>query len=518
MVLPTSIALQAELAGVGGGWTDLSADEDVLANIEVQYGIRGGGPLDRIASVGTMTWAMKNAATRNSGGVDGYYTPGHADVRSGWDIGIAIRLAITYGGTTYYKFRGTLVSAEPDSALYGPRRVRCLANDWIDDAAICLVKDTAVQLNKRSDELITTVVTQCVGRQPTSSSYEVGQSTFAFAMDNLRDEKTPALRALSDIVLAEAGYLYMKGDTTAGGKLKYEDRHFRPLASSVATFNETMFNIMAIRSRDDIINHVIAMVHPRKVDAAATTVLYELTPTETVPSLVPGETIILTVFFREATGRFVRVGGDSIVTPVASTDYIGNSAADGSGSDLTASLGLVFASTSNAASLAFTNNHASATVYITTLQVRGKAVQDRFEIGVEAANEASETAVGERDLMYDMIFEDRSAIAKGMADWIVNQYSTLRMVINEMVLKGNHTDALMTQVLAREPGDKITLTGSLIGISAVAYFINGVRLSIRPGKLIDCSWVLAPADQQLSWILEDPVAGLLELTTTLGFA
>lgn len=518
-VVPT-LAMQVELSGSGGGWTDVSADVNLGASpVAIEYGIRGGGPLDRIATVGTMSWAMKNSV-RSSGGVNGYYTPGHANCRSGWELGIAVRIGLTdpTTGFTHYKFRGTLVSVVPDAGLYRRRAVICMAYDWIDDALNSLVKDTAVQTNQRSDQLITTIITNCVARQPAAQSLATGQSTFAYAMDNLRDERTSALRALADATYAEVGYFYVKGDTTQGGTVTFESRHTRPLASSSGTFDETMFEMVATRSRDDILNHIIAMVHPRKIDAAATTVLYELTPTETVPAILPGETIALTALYRESSGRYVRVGGSDIVTPVASTDYVANSQADGGGSDLTASLSLVFASTSNTASMAFTNNHGSLTAYLTTLQVRGKAVQDRYEIAVESTNTTSQTAYGERDLVYDMIFEDDVSIAKGVADWFANLYASPRMVVSEIGIKGNDSTALLTHALAREPGDKIVITESMTGVDGAAYFINGVRLSIGRGKIVDANWVLAPGDQQQAWILEDAVAGLLGLTTVLGYA
>ena len=518
-VAPTSVVLEFELAGAGMGWTDLSADVQLgVQPIVFEYGIKGGGPLDRVASIGTMTWSMNNSA-RNSSGLLGRYTPGHANCLTNWELGIAVRLKIVYGGVTYYKFRGSIVSMQPDAGINRRRAVQCVAHDWMDDASLSLVKDTQIQLNNRSDELVDTVVTNCVGRSPAATSYATGQSTFAYAMDNMRDEKTLALRALTDIVLAEVGYLYVKGDSVQGGTLKFEDRHARPLATNAGTFDSTMFDISAARSRENIINHVFVIVHPRKVDAAATTVIYSLADTSSeVPSLLPGETKALTVLFRGDNNRFVRVGADSVVTPVAATDYVGNSQADGGGSNLTSSLGLSFSYSSNSATIVWTNNHASSTIYLTTMQVRGKAVQDRYELGVESTAAASVTKYGERDLTYDMIFEDSTGLAKGVADWIVALYGSARMVVSEIMIKSTRNATLLTQALAREPGDKITLSEGMTGITAVAYFINGVKGTYSAGGLLDVSWVLAPADQQQAWILEDAVAGLLESTTILGFA
>ena len=186
---------------------------------------------------------------------------------------------------------------------------------------------------------------------PAAQSLNVCQSTFAYAVDNLLDEKTTLLGAIADATYSEVGYFYPKGDTTQGGTIKLEDRHARPKASSALTLNDDMFDVVAVRSRDDILNHVNVTVHPRKIDAAATTVLYELTTTETTPKILAGETLALTVFFRDATGRFVRVGATEIVTPASTTDYVGNTAADGTGADRTSSLTLTFTSTSNSATL-----------------------------------------------------------------------------------------------------------------------------------------------------------------------
>ena len=520
--LKPAIRLEVELHGAGNGWTNLSRDVNLHAEpIAGEYGIRATGPLDRVAASGVMTWAMKNS-DRSSGGVNGYYSPGHSHARVGWDIGRAVRLALVDSttGLTHFKWRGTITDVEPDAGLYRRRAVHCVAKDWMEEPTVCHVKDTSVQTSKRADQLITTLIDNCVGRQPAARSLETCQSTFAYALDNMRDEKTATMRAIADAVFAEVGYFYQRGDTSQGGTVKLEDRHFRPKASSVLTLNDSMYDVVARRSRDDIYNHVIAIVHPRKIDAAATTLLYAL-PTDattTKPFLDAGQTISFTVFYRDSTGQFVRVGGDSIVTPVATTDYLGNSQADGLGSDLTASLSITFASTSNSATITFTNTHASARIHVTKMQVRGKAVQDRYEQGVESANDTSMTDHGERDLIYDMIFEDQTVLAKGIADWIINLYGTARTHVSEIAIKANKSVALLSAAIAREPGDKITLTESMTGITGIGHFINGVRFVVTPGNLLTVNWILAPADQQLAWLLEDAVAGLLELSTYLGFA
>ena len=83
----------------------------------------------------------------------------------------------------------------------------------------------------------------------------------------------------------------------------------------------------------------------------------------------------------------------------------------------------------------------------------------------------------------------------------------------------------MTQSLVREPGDKITVSETVTGLAAtggsgaeIGYFINGVSMTIRPGGIINTSWVLAPAEQQAAWVLNQVGASEMGISTSLGFA
>ena len=70
-------AVEVELSGSGAGWTALTNDVRIaLQPIEIQYGIQGSGPLDRVASTGTMSFALNNSAA-NSAGEAGRVSPGH---------------------------------------------------------------------------------------------------------------------------------------------------------------------------------------------------------------------------------------------------------------------------------------------------------------------------------------------------------------------------------------------------------------------------------------------------------
>lgn len=523
--ISATVAMQCELAGAGGGWTDITADTRIgVQPISIDYGIMASGPLDRIASTGIMMWAMNNSAS-NSGGVVGYYTPGHTNARAGWDIGIAARCKLSYGGTDYYKGVGTLISVIPDAGQYRRRAVICTAVDWMDEAAQTRIRGIGIQTSQRSDQIINTIVTNSVTRQPASTSYDAGQSTFAIALDNMNDTQTPVLAALADTVMSELGYLYVKGGTT-GGVLKFEDRHARPkFGAAVGAFDETMVSLNVTRSRRDIINRVYVIVHPRTT-AASESVLYELTTTDSVPSIAAGVTIQITAPFREASIKSYRVAGTSVVTPVAGTDWIANTASDGSGSVITSDVAVTLATTAaNAVTFQIVNNGA-VTAYLTTLQVRGTEVADISDTVMAASDFSSATTYGERDARIDMKYESNAGeFASNIAEWILNTYKDPRYVIQEMTVVGNSSATLMTQALAREPGDKITLAETMTGITEtgagsaeIGYFIQGCRLVVAAGGQIRVSWILSPAEQQSFWILQQVGASELGISTVLGFA
>jgi hypothetical protein len=510
---------------VEGTLSDITADVDNNAPIDVSYGIRGNGPLDRIAATGTMTFSLNNAAN-NSGGVLGYYSPGHTNVRTGWDLGLLVRLKLTYDGTTYYKFAGNLVDIEPDAGSYGRRSVMCTAVDWMDEAARAKVKDVTIQTSKRADELVHSLVTNSVSKQPLASSYDEGQSTFEYAFDNLLDTQTTVLRALADCVISELGYLYVKGDTTQGGTLKFEDRHARPkYGAADASFDNSMMGLKVDRGRSDVINRVYVVVHPRTADASVS-VLYELTTTASVPAVSAGRSIQLIAPFKESSIRGYRIAGSSIVSPASGTDWVANTASDGTGSNITSDVAVTH-STTSANSVTFNiQNNATVTAYLTTLQVRGNALKDITETVFSSANITSQGTYGENDVRVSMQYESNTGtFATEIASWILNTTKDARYVISEFTLASNSNDTLMTQSLAREPGDKITISESVTGLAAtggsgaqIGYFINGVNMSVRPGGIITTSWVLAPAEQQAAWVLNQVGASEIGISTNLGFA
>ena len=514
---------ELDSAIVGGASRDLTPDVRITEDVQLEYGIQGTGPTDRIASTGTLTFTLNNMAN-NSAGAQGAFSPGHTNAIAGWDIGVPVWLKITYDGTTYYKFNGTVIGIEPLAGQYRTQAVRVTAVDFMDDLARARVRNVTIQENKRADELIDTLVTNSVSREPDSTSLAEGQSTFKVAFDNLLDAQTTVLRAIADCTLSELGYCYVKGGTAyKGGILTFEDRHARPkTVTPAATFDNTMVELVATRNREDLINRIYVVVHPRTTDGSVS-VLFELTSTNASPEIPAGQTITINCPFKESSINAYRVAAESLVPPVSGSDYIANSASDASGTNLTSDIVLtVSTEAANSCELTITNN-ALVTAYLTTLQIRGTAVRDVSETVMSATNAVSSSKYGEIDKRVDMIYESRAGeYGNEIANWLLNIYKDARYVIQEFSISSNDSAYNMEKSLALEPGSLISFSEAMTGIATtgtggatIGYFINGVRMTIYKGSAISTSWVLQPASAQAAWVLN---TSQLDVNTNLGFA
>jgi hypothetical protein len=209
-----------------------------------------------------------------------------------------------------------------------------------------------------------------------------------------------------------------------------------------------------------------------------------------------------------------------VITPVAGTDWIANTAEDGSGSVITSDVAVTLATTAaNAVTFNIVNN-GTVTAYITTIQIRGTQVSDVSETVMAAADSTSQTTYGEVDVRVDMKYESRTgSFAFNIAKWLLGVLKDPRFVVNRLTIQGNKSAALMVHALAREIGDRITVAESFTGLTtSTGYFINVIDVTVGPASTITTSWILAPADQSAFWILGQAGASELDISTVLGFA
>jgi hypothetical protein len=392
--------------------------------------------------------------------------------------------------------------------------------DWIDVAASTPLTNLKAQTNIGYGDLVGLVVDEAL-RPPHGVEISDGSEDFVYALDIGNGKEERLLSELSRDATSERGYIFIKGDAVYGGVLTVQGRGDRQIDTSLAaTFTNTMHGLDA--ADEHAPNIVRVTVHPREVDPAATTVLFSMTQRQPIP---PGETRVIEVDYRDPADPSVQVGGTAMVTPVASTDYTMNVASDGSGADLTSSV--TIAETGDdlggtAARLTVTNTHGTLVGWFLT-QLRGKGIYHENPVTIPAENSADVRKNGPSAQDLDLPYGTNADFAYDVARNLLELFETAQ--VRTLTFIANDSDALMTQALAREPGDRIGIVETMTGATTVidgsdaerGYFINQIELTVTEGGLIVCKWTLAPSlATGPAWVLGEAGASELDESTVLG--
>lgn len=501
-----------QFSGSAGAWSDVTADVVGGGRIMARYGIRGNGPLDRVADTGVLEFSLRNDQ-RNSGAKLGYYSPGHADARSGFDLGIGTRLKIAYSGSTFYKWRGELRKIEPAAGQYLGRQTRCLALDWFDNAAKRKMRLQGTVASGRADQAIASVVGSMFDL-PAASTLAAGQDTFDTVFDTTRDESTSILRELYKLVISELGWLYIKGDQTTGGMLTFEDRHTRPKygSSSASLSNACLAGMQVERGTRLIYNRVKTEVSPRETLAAAS-ILFTL---QSKPLVAQSTCMLIEGTYTDPSNRgLLRVAGASMVAPASTTDFTMNTASDGAGTNLTSSFTVAASYGGNSVRYQIANTGTTAG-FVTLLQARGRGILIKEPVLADTADNASISSYGESVLRLDMPYQGNPLVAADAAAALLANWKDPNYVLEFIEFPANLSDGLMKAALQREPGDKVTITETVTGID-LEYFVQGVELTLEPPSQIKCRWTLVPAGTSNFWILGTVGSSEMGETTILGY-
>jgi len=421
----------------------------------------------------------------------------------------------------YVRFRGKVREISPEPGLYLTQRVQVTAYDVMRDLLEADVRELAIQVNQAEDTLLGAVLDALPSAaQPPARDLDAGIDTYPYAFDNVGGG-VKAARLIKDVVQSGLGLCFATGD----GTLVYRTRRARAAGTSVYTFSNSMRpgGLTVPSSLDAAYNHVWATVHPKTVDAAATTVLFAASGTP--PSVAAGETLTIWGDYRDLGDVRRLIGGTAVVDGVLATDgtdYAANTAADGSGADVATSVAVTVTAFASTAKFAIVNNH-SATVYLVTaagathLQVRGKGIYDD---GPQTFEAVSVQTYGDRPVAVNMPYQDDPNLGQSAATYLEAQYRSVSEQVEQIEFLANDSDDLMTQALAREPGQMVTITESLTGVAAVDAVIQRVEQEIAlgaSGPRVLCRFGLAPASPFAIWQLGTAGGSELGETTVLGF-
>lgn len=514
MALVTTV--EFELAGRGNGWTNVSAD--VIGRVDLDYGINGTGPNDRVASTGYLNFSLRSAA-----GTSGVYAPNHSSRLAGFKVGIRVRLSFTVGAVVIRKFVGKITEIVPAAGVRGYSITRVTAVDWMDDASMQIVSGLSLMENVRGDQAFSALLAT-VAEQPNAiEAASVGQDIYRYAFDNSDHERMVVLSELQRLANSEGGYIYVKGDQTTGGVLTYESRTTRGRATSnVVTFRDTvnLTKLEAGQSRATIANAIKLIVHPREIDAAATSVLYQL---RNAIKIEPLTAFRLIGSFYDPLQKAQKVGGKDCFV----SSWLVNASADGTGADITASFSNVTTFGPNGFSALLTNN-STQVGYLTTFIVTGRGIYDYADIPVEQTDPASIANYGRRDATIDQPYQNDAFVATDLSLYLLNLWKDPSTQVQRAAITvKTDDDAGLLTILLREPSHRIGVVESKTGIDTTnpnasgvrGFFIHRLRYTIdtqaNGAVTFECS--LAPVDTGVYWVLEQPGQSEMDWTTRLAF-
>jgi hypothetical protein len=491
-----------------GSWTNVRTDVVAAESIRWKRGQAiGAAPTDRTPRPGTFEFSLRNDA-RNSGSLQGYYSPGHANCRSGFTRGIPVRLVATYAATDYTLWTGRLRTIDPDPGRYRSQRTHCLAQDVIADMAETTVREITAQIDKTEVQLLTAILEGLpTSGRPSAVDFDTALDTYAYALYNAGSGSAP-LGLLNDVVVSALGSLYLAGD----GTLVYENRHSRVLRASDYTLDgDTAGDALIVPSTlEGRYNHIRATIH--QLTATPATTLFASAGAIAVSG---GATVTVWGTYADPNNRDRLIGASAFTNPLVSgTDFVGNSQADGLGTSRTSSLAVTVTPFATTAKFDITNSYTD-TVYVTTLQLRGTGI---FDNAPQVFESVTEEDYGDRTLEIDLKYQDDANIGQDMADYLVAQLSDPSQV-NAVAIKANKSTTLMTQALARDLGDVISVSETVTALSGVEASIAGIDGEVTGGVWLRMTWNLLPQTTIGALVLDDAVFGVLDSPeAVLGYA
>jgi hypothetical protein len=489
----------------GSEWIPITADVLRAAPVSTTRGIEGSTPNDVVASPGPLQLTLNNAED-NSAETIGYYSPNHSNARAGWTYGVWIRVRYIYEGSSRTVWTGRVETILPDMGRWGTRRVTVTAFDIMQHLLEAPIRGAELQVAQTEDVLIEHLLDLLpVESQPPARSIAPGLDVYPYAFDTMEGDLR-LLTALSKVARASQVWAFPLGDGT------FTTRNRTQMLLSEVTFDldQSMVDIVVPSSLEGVYNHVEVIAHPKHPHESTTDVL---TPELTSPQAL-GAGVTLEIFVPYGDG-IDTWGGMDFQAFTATTDYLLNSLADGSGTDLTASMVATAEPFASDVKMTFTNNSGQSG-YITKRQLRGRILHNHDPI---VAQSYSAKPYGVRKLTLDFELLSDANKAQQFADFFRSTRENLQNRIDEVSFLANRSPEHLRAALDVEIGDRISVTEPVTGLSMAYAYVRSVTLELDGEGALWCRWGLAPSGGAWGFVLDSPTMGRLDnANSLLGFA
>lgn len=352
--------------------------------------------------------------------------------------GCPIWLLATNEYTTWVVWAGWVTDVRPAPGEWGRGLVEVRAEDGIGRLGRVGVSVAQAE-SKAADEAVDEVV---------RAVYTPGWFVKADNGDVLsrwgvlwQPEEVSAIEVLAEVCRATYGLFYTRpGHYGYGAYLeearystREKDQGYWTSASTHLDLAVVPVLAMEVGMRlDRVITRAEVMAYPRET-VSASQVLWTA---RNVLRIAPGQTRTVYALFRDENGE--RCGAVDVVSPVATTDYRVFEFADGTGVEYTSSprfsLGVEIEGTRARLTL---GNTAAGPLYVTFLQVRGRAVRTYDGVSVVEQSGAAEAEYGQRRVRVASRMLSDEAHALAYAQWLIARFGSARLEVERVKLGGS---------------------------------------------------------------------------------
>jgi hypothetical protein len=509
----------------GSAWVDISAY--VVGDIKGNNGLGGWRPENRVAVLGILNITINNKSKQFSP-MGGDAARGLSTL-TGWNKGAKIRVRGTYLHSIDEEiWTGRIASIDSDDLNWGNEQVRVMAVDYMNVPANFPMKNSAILLNYGIRAALNAILPR-LSIQPEATDFDAGLFTYPAVLDNVQ-RKTMALSEFTKLANSELGYIYVTQDGTLReenmlarhgwraldqvyipkdiGYLKLEDglgfllleTGGKIILDEVGTTEDAalatdMEGHNILLPEDGLLNASIIRAHPVITDTSLK-VLYKLG----TPLLVPvGVARPFSAHYTDPNG-LSQVSGTNMQAPVATTDYLANTAADGSGTNKTTDVVVTATYYGDTVYYSILNN-ATTPVYITFLQARGYGIYYGNSIESTKEDAASQADYGYFPFQFDMKYQKNAYLADMYGQAVIEEYKFPKSRITKMNYLANLNKNHLVSFLMLTIGSLILGTEDRSGISN-HYYITDRAFTIKQGGIIHVEYGIKQNDSYLSGGLE----------------
>lgn len=514
---------------VNDDWLDIS--QFVINDTDSDWGIFGNTPTDKMASVGALKINLNNT--------NGEFTPNGTNLISGWDKGIPLRLVLTMDAKPFVKFKGRIGKINIPYTFEGIEVVPIVVYDWFDIAIRYPFNLAGIETNKTIDEAVQ-IVLDALPIQPDATSMDIGTDEMTSVFTSVKDKGT-AYGELGKLALSEYAFIYLIKDAVYGETLKVENRSSRigkslseiPIAKANAgrlllqsggylllqnggklILNQKktpVIDFMTSSSGENggnLINRIRVKNNPSRTDTSLN-VLFSLASPIKIDA---GETIKISITYKDPTGSGRRINGSNMQTPVITTDYLAYVNSNATGTNISANLSLITTFGSSGAEYEISNTGLT-NGYITKLQARGYGVYFDDPIELTLYDTDSISAYGVSEFSIDQHYQSNLNISSTIANSILDQNKANKYVVSKINFLANLNEDSMFAFLYFDVGDLIRVVDTKHNVDQ-QFFIQSVKFTIKQGGIIYVMWGLVEALYANSFYWELEVEGKSEIEET----